>query len=133
MNNIVDTVVKIGKFKILIQTLRETDLIETLSLDGPYTILAPTDEAFNKLPKQFLEDILKNKEQLTELLTHHIIQKKVMANSFNKISTISTSNGKKLSVDSRDTLQIDDGRIIEKDIICLNGIIHIIDCVLIPK
>jgi uncharacterized surface protein with fasciclin (FAS1) repeats len=132
MKNVVDTVMQKGNFKTLIQALRETGLIDTLSVDGPFTIFAPTDEAFNKVPKGFLEDLLKNKEQLTEILTYHVILQKVMSDSLKQISTILTANGGSVSINSSNCMKINNVRVIETDIVCTNGVIHVIDAVLTP-
>jgi uncharacterized surface protein with fasciclin (FAS1) repeats len=133
MKNVVDTVMQIGKFKKLIQSIRETGLIDTLSVDGPFTIFAPTDEAFTKIQNGVLDDLLINKERLTEILTYHVIPKKIMADSLKELSTIQTANGEKISINSSSYMKINDVRVIEMDILCSNGVIHVIDSVLIPK
>ena len=133
MKNVVDTVIQTGNFKTLIQALQETDLIDTLSVDGPFTIFAPTDEAFNKVPKEILNDLLKNKEKLTELVTYHVLLEKVTAKSLIKLSTAPTVNREKLSIDTSNGIRINDARVIKTDIECSNGVIHVIDTVLIPN
>lgn len=133
MKNVIDTVKQRGIFKILIQALRESDLIDTLSVDGPFTIFAPTDKAFSQVPNGLLNDLFNNKEHLTEILTYHIIHRKVMASTLKEISSIPTVNGKNLSIDSRKCMKINDGCVVENDIACSNGIIHVIDAVLLPK
>ena len=96
-------------------------------------LLVPKDEAFTKIQNEVLDDLLINKERLTEILTYHVIPKKIMADSLKELSTISTANGEKISINSSSYMKINDVRVIEMDILCSNGVIHIIDSVLIPK
>ena len=133
MKNIVETVHDLGTFKTLYKAVLETNLLDILSGNGPFTIFAPTDEAFSKLPDGIFDDLLKDKEELTELLTFHIIPEKIMVEHVKRLSTATTANGKHIVINNIDGVKINDARVIKKDIKCTNGVIHIIDSVLIPK
>jgi len=132
MKNIIETAAEAGTFKILLKAAQEAGLVDTLSGDGPFTVFAPTDEAFSKLPEGTIEDLLKNKEKLTEILTYHVIPEKVMADDVVTLSKATTANGKDISIDAKDAVFIDDAQVIQTDIDCTNGVIHVIDTVLIP-
>jgi len=132
MKNIVETAAEAGTFKIILKAAQEAGLVDTLSGDGPFTVFAPTDEAFSKLPEGTIEDLLKNKEKLTEILTYHVISEKVMADDVVTLSKATTANGKDISIDAKDAVFIDDAQVIQTDIDCTNGVIHVIDTVLIP-
>lgn len=132
MKNLVQTAIDIGYLKILVKVLREAGLIDILSDKGPFTIFAPTDKAFAKLPIDKLENIINDKEKLTEILTYHIISKEVMVNQVFNLKKTNTVNGKDLSINAKKRFKVDNAKIIKKDIQCTNGIIHIIDEVLIP-
>ena len=133
MKNLVQTAMDEGNFKTLIRAVRETGLVDTLSVEGPFTIFAPTDQAFAKLPKGTMEKLLKDKEKLTEILTYHVILDRVMVKQVLKIRKANTVNGKDLSINIKNGVKIDKANIIKTDIECINGILHIIDEVLIPK
>jgi len=132
MKNLVETAIEAGNFRILIKAVQEAGLVDTLSNDGPFTIFAPTDEAFAKIKSKTLEDILNDKERLTEILTYHVISNKVMAKQVVKEKTAKTVNGKELHIYSKNGVKIDKASVITTDIECLNGVIHVIDEVLIP-
>ena len=132
MKNIIETAIEVGNFKTLIQSLQEADLIDTLKTEGPYTVFAPTDEAFSKLPSRTIEKLLFDKEKLTEILTYHVVSDKVMFNQVVKIKNAKTVNGKDIKINSLDGVKIDKATVIKPDIECSNGVIHIIDKVLIP-
>lgn len=133
MKNLVQTAIAEGNFKTLIRVIQETGLIDILSIEGPFTIFAPTDQAFAKLPKGTMEKLLKDKEKLTEILTYHVILDRVMVKQVLKIRKANTVNGKDLSINIKNGVKIDKANIIKTDIECINGILHIIDEVLIPK
>lgn len=132
MKNLVETAMDEGNFKILVNAVQEAGLVDTLSKEGPYTIFAPTDEAFAKLPSGTLENLLKDKEKLTEVLTCHVIQDKVMADDVRKITNAKTVNGKNISIDKSEGVKVDNAKVVKTDIECSNGVIHIIDEVLFP-
>jgi len=133
LKNIVDTAVDAGNFKTLIKAVQEADLVDTLSGEGPFTVFAPTDEAFAKLPEGTIDDLLKNKEKLTDILTYHVVPDKVMSESVLNITKARTANGKEISINTSDGVKIDNANVTKTDIECSNGVIHVIDNVLIPK
>ncbi len=133
MKNLVETAIEAGNFKTLVKAVQEADLVDTLSSDGPFTVFAPTDEAFAKLPEGTIESILKDKEKLTNILTYHLVANKVMSNDVIKINSAKTVNGKELSINSENGVKIDDATVIKTDIECSNGVIHVIDSVLLPE
>lgn len=133
MKNLLETAIEAGNFKTLVKAVQEAGLADILSRDGPFTIFAPTDEAFSKLPKKTLEYILKDKEKLTNILTYHVIPNKFMANDVLGLKNADTINGKQLFINTTEGVKINKARLIKTDIECTNGVIHIIDEVLIPK
>jgi uncharacterized surface protein with fasciclin (FAS1) repeats len=133
MKNLVETAIEAGNFKTLVKAVQEAGLIETLQQEGPLTVFAPTDEAFAKLPDGTIETLLNDKERLTEILTYHVLADKVMSNEVVNIKNATTANGKKISINSKECIKIDNANVIKTDIECSNGVIHVIDTVLIPK
>jgi uncharacterized surface protein with fasciclin (FAS1) repeats len=132
MKNLIETAIAVGNFKMLMNALQEAGLVDALSNEGPFTIFAPNDEAFSKLPSGALEKFIKNIERLTEILTYHILENKVMSKQVIKIKNAKTFNGKELSIKTSRGLKIDNANVIRTDIECSNGVIHVIDEVLIP-
>ena len=133
MKNLVETAIEAGNFKTLVKAVQEADLVDTLSSEGPFTVFAPTDDAFAKLPEGTIESLLKDKEKLTNILTYHVVPNKVMSDDVIKIKNAKTVNGKELTIDSDNGVKIDDATVIKTDIECSNGVIHIIDSVLLPE
>ena len=133
MKNLVETAIEAGNFKTLVKAVQETDLVDTLGSEGPFTVFAPTDEAFAKLPEGTIESLLNDKEKLTNILTYHVVSGKVMSDDVIKIKNAKTVNGKEVSIDSENGVKIDDATVIKPDIECSNGVIHVIDTVLIPE
>lgn len=134
--NIVDTAVAAGNFKTLAAALGAAGLVDTVSGAGPFTVFAPTDAAFAKLPAGTIENLLKpeNKNQLTAILTYHVVPGKVMAADVVKLSEAKTVNGKMLKVKvNSGFVMIDDATVTSTDIAASNGVIHVIDSVMIPK
>ncbi len=131
--DIIETAVAAGNFNTLATALTEAGLIETLKGDGPFTVFAPTDEAFAKIPKATLENLLKNKEQLTKVLLYHVVAGKVMASDVVKISSAKTVEGSsvKISVKGK-TVMVDKAKVTSVDIEASNGVIHVIDSVIMP-
>jgi uncharacterized surface protein with fasciclin (FAS1) repeats len=135
--DIVDTAVAAGSFKTLVAAVKAAGLVDLLKGDGPYTVLAPTDEAFAKLPKGTVEDLLKpeNKEKLVAILTYHVIPSKAMAADVVKLDgkTVKTAEGStiKVVVDGK-TVKVNNAKVVKTDIACTNGVIHVIDTVLLP-
>jgi uncharacterized surface protein with fasciclin (FAS1) repeats len=133
--NIVETAVANGSFKTLATALGAAGLVDTLSGAGPFTVFAPTDAAFAKLPAGTVDDLLKpqNKEKLTAILTYHVVAGKVMAADVVKMSEAKTVNGKmlKVKVHGKDVM-INDAKVTSTDIAASNGVIHVIDSVVLP-
>jgi uncharacterized surface protein with fasciclin (FAS1) repeats len=124
-----------GSFSTLVAAVKAAGLVETLQGPGPFTVFAPTDEAFAKLPKGTLEDLLKpeNKAKLTAILTYHVLPGKVMAADV-KTMKAKTVNGKELSVKANDEgVKVDNAKVVKTDIETSNGVIHVIDTVVLPK
>ncbi len=134
--DIVDTAVAAGSFKTLATALTEAGLIETLKSAGPFTVFAPTDEAFAKIPKAQLEALLKDKAALTKVLTYHVVKGKVMA------AQVVTLNGKSVATVEGSTVMVkvkggkvmvNKANVVKTDILTSNGVIHVIDTVIMPK
>jgi uncharacterized surface protein with fasciclin (FAS1) repeats len=131
--DIVQTAVQAGQFKTLAKALEAAGLIETLKGPGPYTVFAPTDEAFAKVPKDKLESLLKDKKALTGVLTYHVVPGKVMAADVVKLDSAKTVQGKMVAIAAKDgKVKINSANVIMADIPCKNGVIHVIDAVLLP-
>jgi len=134
--DIVDTAVAAGTFQTLAAALTAGDLIATLKSEGPFTVFAPTDEAFAKLPAGTVESLLKpeNKDQLVSILTYHVVAGKVMAADVVKLDSATTVNGKNVSIRVEDgNVFVNEAKVISADIAASNGVIHVIDTVLIPE
>ena len=134
--DIVDTAVSAGQFKTLAAALKAAGLVETLKGKGPFTVFAPTDEAFAKLPKGTVEGLLKpeNKDKLTAILTYHVVAGKVMAKDVVKLSSAKTVQGSEVSIKVSDgKVMVDKATVIAPDIVCGNGVVHVIDSVILPK
>ena len=134
--DIVDTAVAAGSFKTLAKALQAADLVETLKGAGPFTVFAPTDEAFAKLPAGTLEALLKpeNKPKLQRILKSHVVSGRVMAADVVKISSAKAVSGDTLTIASRDGgVTVDGSKVMKTDIAATNGVIHVIDSVILPK
>ncbi len=134
--DIVDTAVGAGQFKTLAAALTAAGLVPTLKGAGPFTVFAPTDEAFAKLPKGTVEDLLKpeNKAKLTAILTYHVVSGKVMAADVVKMTSAKTVQGSSAKVSTMGGgVMIDASHVTKADIVASNGVIHVIDTVLMPK
>ena len=134
--DIVDTAVSAGKFNTLVTAVKAAGLVETLKGKGPFTVFAPTDEAFAKLPAGTVEDLLKpeNKDKLVAVLTYHVVPGKIMAKDIaGKKAMVDTVQGGKLSVDATKGVKVDQAEVISTDIEASNGVIHVIDAVVLPK
>lgn len=132
-SDIVDTAIAAGSFKTLATALTKADLVETLKGDGPFTVFAPTDEAFAKLPKDKLEAILADKELLTSILTYHVVAGKVAAKEVMKLESATTVQGSSVAISIDGGVKVNDANVIKTDIMTSNGIIHVIDTVLVPS
>jgi uncharacterized surface protein with fasciclin (FAS1) repeats len=134
--DIVDTAVAAGQFKTLAAALKAAGLADTLKGEGPFTVFAPTDEAFAKLPKGAVEDLLKpeNQEKLKAVLTYHVVPARAMARDVAGMSSAKTVNGKELKLKTRDgKVIVGDATVTKADVEASNGVIHVIDTVLIPE
>lgn len=135
-HDVVDTAVAAGSFKTLAAALKAADLIHTLKGDGPFTVLAPTDEAFAKLPAGTVEKLLKpeNKKLLTKILTYHVVAGKASAKDVARLDDVKTVQGSSAHINIVDgRLTVDSASVIKTDIACTNGVIHVIDSVLMPQ
>jgi uncharacterized surface protein with fasciclin (FAS1) repeats len=133
--DIVDTAVSAGSFKTLVAAVKAADLVGTLKGKGPFTVFAPTDAAFAKLPAGTLESLLKpeNKSKLTAILTYHVLPGKVMSGDIaGKSLQVATVQGSKVSVDARTGVMVDKANVVQADVVASNGVIHVIDTVILP-
>jgi len=133
LKNIVETAVDAGSFKTLVKAVEAAGLVETLSGPGPLTVFAPTDDAFAKLPAGTVEGLLKDKKKLTAVLTYHVVSGKVMAADVVKLRSAKTVQGQEISIDTTDGVKVDGASVVKTDIECTNGVIHVIDSVILPK
>lgn len=131
--DIVDTAVEAGDFNTLVAALQAAGLVEVLKGDGPFTVFAPTDEAFAKLPEGTLEVLLEDKEALTAILTYHVVPGKVLAADAVQLDSAKTVQGQEVRIDASSGVKIDDANVIATDLIASNGVIHVIDTVIIPN
>jgi uncharacterized surface protein with fasciclin (FAS1) repeats len=134
--DIVDAAVEAGSFNTLVKAVQAADLEETLRGKGPFTVFAPTDEAFAKLPPGTVENLLKpeNKSQLQAVLTYHVVPGKVMAADAAGLTSAKTVNGKSFTITkSGDGLMVDSANVVKADIETSNGVIHVIDQVILPQ
>jgi uncharacterized surface protein with fasciclin (FAS1) repeats len=138
--DIVDTAVSAKTFTTLVAAVKAADLVDALKGDGPFTVFAPTDDAFKKLEKAnpgIIASLLKpeNKEKLTKILTYHVVPGKVMASDVMKLkdgTKVKTLNGASLKVSNKHGVKVDNAKVIKTDIDCTNGVIHVIDTVILP-
>ena len=131
-NDIVDTAVAAGNFKTLVSAVQEAGLTETLKGDGPFTVFAPTDDAFAQIPEEDLGALLANKTQLTAVLTYHVIPGMVMSTNLTNGMTLKTVQGENLTINTTNGVMVNNANVVQADIICANGVIHAIDKVLMP-
>ncbi|MFW9927520.1 MAG: fasciclin domain-containing protein [Candidatus Thorarchaeota archaeon] len=132
MKNIVETAKDAGSFKTLLAAADAAGLVDTLSGEGPLTIFAPTDDAFAKLPEGTVESLLKDKSKLTQILTYHVVPGKVMAKDVINLKKAKTVQGQEISIDSTSGVKVDNANVVTADIETSNGVIHVIDTVMIP-
>ena len=132
--DIVETAIAAGNFSTLAKALTAAGLVATLKGTGPFTVFAPTDEAYAKLPQATLSDLLKpeNKEKLTSILTYHVVPGKITASQVANITKAVTVQGQSLTVDTKDGVKINGAKVIAADVEASNGVIHVIDTVLLP-
>ncbi|MEM9330644.1 MAG: fasciclin domain-containing protein [Pseudomonadota bacterium] len=132
--DIVDTAVSAGSFKTLVAAVQAAGLVETLKGDGPFTVFAPTDEAFAALPEGTVENLLKpeNKDQLTAILTYHVVPGKVMSTDLKDDMKAATVQGSKVTIDLDNGPKVNEANIVTPDVAADNGVIHVIDKVILP-
>jgi len=131
--DIVDTAVAAGSFKTLATALQAAGLVETLKGKGPFTVFAPTDDAFAKLPAGALDALLKDKAKLTAVLTYHVVAGKVTAADVTKLKEAKTVQGGSLRISTASGVRVDEASVVQTDIQASNGVIHVIDSVLMPR
>ncbi|KAJ3060758.1 hypothetical protein HK102_009371 [Quaeritorhiza haematococci] len=135
MADIVATAIGAGQFSTLVAAVKAAGLVETLQGPGPFTVFAPTDEAFAKLPAGTVESLLlpESKSKLVAVLTYHVVPGKVMAADVVGLTEAATVQGQKVKIDAKDGVKVDDANVIKTDIVCDNGVIHVIDAVILPE
>jgi len=131
--DIVDTAVGADQFTTLVKAIQAAELVDTLKGEGPFTVFAPTDKAFAKVPKEKLDALLKDKKALAGVLTYHVVPGKVMAADVVKLDSAKTAQGQSLNIVAKDgKVTINGVNVIQTDVVCKNGVIHVIDAVLLP-
>ncbi|HPT19332.1 MAG TPA: fasciclin domain-containing protein [Methanothrix sp.] len=131
--DIVDTAVAAGNFQTLVSAVEAAGLVDTLKGEGPFTVFAPTDEAFAKIPEDQLAALLANKTQLAAVLTYHVAAGKVMSTDLTDDMSVATIQGENVTINLEDgNVMVNDAKVVQADIDCSNGVIHAIDTVLMP-
>ena len=134
MNTIVQTAIDNGSFTTLVKALTVAGLVDTLSGTGPFTVFAPTDEAFAKIPAETLNAVLADKEKLTAILTYHVVSGKVMAAQVVEMDSATTLEGSDVTIKVQgEKVMVNDATVVTPDVECTNGVIHVIDTVLMPS
>jgi uncharacterized surface protein with fasciclin (FAS1) repeats len=132
MANIIDTAVQAGSFNTLVAAIEAAGLVDTLNGSGPFTVFAPTDEAFAKLPAGTVDALLKDVPKLKKILTYHVVAGKVMAADVTKLKSAKTVEGSDVAIDASNGVKVNDSTVTTADVVTDNGVIHIIDAVLMP-
>ncbi|BBD62955.1 beta-Ig-H3/fasciclin (plasmid) [Nostoc sp. HK-01] len=132
MADIVDTAVSAGSFNTLVAAVEAAGLVDTLKGEGPFTVFAPTDEAFAKLPEGTVESLLNDIPKLKKILTYHVVSGKVLAADVVKLKSATTVEGSDVKIDASNGVKINDATVATPDVAADNGVIHVIDTVLIP-
>ena len=135
MHDIVETAVAAGAFKTLVAAVQAAGLVDTLKGKGPFTVFAPTDDAFSKLPAEAVADLLmpENTAKLQSVLTYHVVAGKVLAADVLNLKSAKSVQGQELAIDTTAGVKIAGATVVQTDILCTNGVIHIIDSVMLPK
>lgn len=134
--DIVETAASAGNFNTLVAAAKAAGLVDALKGPGPFTVFAPTDDAFAKLPPGTVDDLLKpeNKEKLTAILTYHVVPGKFRAKDVVKLHSAKTVNGQQVAIKAQSgSVMVDNAKVLKADILCTNGVIHVIDSVILPK
>lgn len=132
MADIVDTAVGAGSFNTLVAAVKAAGLVETLKSPGPFTVFAPTDDAFKKLPEGTVDSLLKDIPKLTKILTYHVVSGKVLSSDVVNLDKATTVEGSDLKIDASSGVKVNEATVVTPDIEADNGVIHVIDSVLIP-
>lgn len=132
MKTIIETASGNPDFSTLVTAIKAAGLVDTLSGTGPFTVFAPTNDAFAKIPKTTLDGVLADKTKLTAILTYHVVAGKVMASDVATMTDATTVEGSKVKINAKDGVMINDAKVTKADIECSNGVIHVIDTVLMP-
>ncbi|MBD0345657.1 MAG: fasciclin domain-containing protein [Coleofasciculus sp. Co-bin14] len=132
MADIVDTAVSAGSFNTLVTAVKAAGLVETLKGPGPFTVFAPTDEAFAKLPKGTVDSLLNDIPQLTKILKYHVVSGKVLSSDVVKLDKATTVEGSDVKVDASNGVKVNNATVVTPDVEADNGVIHVIDSVLLP-
>lgn len=133
-SDIVDIAINAGSFDTLVAAVKAAGLVETLKGNGPFTVFAPTDEAFAKIPKAKLDALLADKEALTAVLTYHVVPGKIMSSDLLKerLTSATTVQGQAIDIDARASVKVNNANVVNADIVGSNGVIHVIDTVILP-
>lgn len=131
--DVVDTAIAAGNFTTLVTAIQAAGLVETLKGEGPFTVFAPTDEAFAKLPAGTLESLLGDKDKLVAILTYHVVPGKVMSTDVVKLTSAKTVQGQSVKISTASGVKIDGANVVTADIEATNGVIHVIDTVILPQ
>jgi uncharacterized surface protein with fasciclin (FAS1) repeats len=131
--DIVDVAVGAGSFSTLVEAVKAAGLVDTLKGQGPFTVFAPTDEAFAKIAKDDLDALLADKERLSAVLTYHVVPGKVVAADVVKLDSAKTVQGDTISIDTSDGVKVDNAKVVKTDVMASNGVIHVIDTVIMPN
>ncbi len=132
MADIIDTAVNAGNFTTLIKAIKSADLVDILKSEGSYTVFAPTDEAFSKLPQETLNELLQDLPKLKRILTYHVVFGDVREEDLKQIEEAATVEGSIVAIESKNGIKVNDINVLQTDIVADNGVIHVIDGVLIP-
>ena len=131
--DIVDIAAGAESFSTLVAAVQAAGLVDVLKGDGPFTVFAPTDDAFAALPAGTLDSLLQDKEALTKILTYHVVPGKVMASDVVKLNSAKTVQGQSISIDTANGVKVDNANVVSADIEATNGVIHVIDSVILPN
>ena len=131
--DIVDTAVSAGNFSTLVTAVKAAGLVDLLKGDGPFTVFAPSDDAFKKIPAETLSALLADKEQLTKVLTYHVVSGKVMASDVVGMTSATSAQGQEIKIDTAGGVKVNNANVIATDIVASNGVIHVIDTVIMPR
>ena len=131
--DIVDTAIEAKSFSTLLAAVKQAGLVDALKGDGPFTLFAPTDEAFAKIPEDKLQALLKNQEQLTAVLTYHVVPANVSSSQAINLTKAKTLQGQLIKIDTSNGVRVNNANVIKADIMASNGVIHVIDTVIMPN